>query len=244
MAGDYRRAGKTRTTLFRILTTLLDHEQYPAAQIAQTYAQRWQVEIIYLRLKVTLRGPGTRLRGQTPRLAEQEIYGLLAVYNTLVGLAIAAAVTLDVDPDEINFAAVVALARTATRPGCTRCGHTPDNPAQDLITAITAQPRNRTDRQRTSTELARMSLRLTALGAPDSDRRRVSSSQCTRRNPVPFEDSVPPCQAVVRHPGDPRCCAGKDWSIPTCRNGPAPATPPRRPDLRMGPRTRRRQRPD
>jgi len=143
-------AGKTRTTRFRILTTLLDHEQYPAEQIAQTYAQRWQVEIIYLRLKVTLRGPGTRLRGQTPQLAEQEIYGLLTVYNTLVSLAVAAAVVLDVDPDEINFAAVVTLARTATQPGCTRCGHATDNPAQDLITAITAQPRNRTDRQRTS----------------------------------------------------------------------------------------------
>ncbi len=143
-------AGKTRTTLFRILTTLLDHEQYPAEQIAQTYAQRWQVEIIYLRLKVTLRGPGTRLRGQTPRLAEQEIYGLLTVYNTLAGLAVAAAVVLDVDPDEINFAAVLTLTRAATRPGCTRCGHASDNPADNLITAITAQPRNRTDRQRTS----------------------------------------------------------------------------------------------
>jgi hypothetical protein len=143
-------AGKARTTLFRILTTLLDHEQYPAEQIAQTYAQRWQVEIIYLRLKVTLREPATRLRGQTPRLAEQEIYGLLIVYNALVGLAVAAAVILDVDPDEINFAAVLALTRAATGPGCTRCGHTRDNLTEDLITAIAAQPRNRTKRQRTS----------------------------------------------------------------------------------------------
>ena len=143
-------AGKTRTTLFRILTTLLDHDQYPAEQIAQTYAQRWQVEIIYLRLKVTLREPGTRLRGQTPRLAEQEIYGLLIVYNALVALAVAAAVILDVDPDDINFAAVLALTRAATSPGCTRCGHTSDNPTEDLISAIAAQPRNRTERQRTS----------------------------------------------------------------------------------------------
>ena len=142
--------GKARTTRFRILTTLLDHEQYPAEKIAQTYAQRWQVEIIYLRLKATLRESGTRLRGQTPRLAEQEIYGLLIVYNALVRLAVAAAVILDVDPDEINFAAVLALTRATTSPGCARCGHTTDNPTEDLITAITVQPRNRTDRQRTS----------------------------------------------------------------------------------------------
>ncbi len=74
-------AGKARTSLFRILTTLLDHEQYPAEQIAQTYAERWQVEIIYLRLKATLRGSGTRLRGQTPQLAVQELWGLLTVYT-------------------------------------------------------------------------------------------------------------------------------------------------------------------
>jgi hypothetical protein len=143
-------SGRARITRFRILTTLLDHEQYPAEQIAAIYAQRWQVEIIYLRIKTTLRGSGTRLRGQTPRLAEQEIWGLLTVYNALAGLAVAAAVTLDVDPDEINFAAVLALTHAATGPACTHCGRASDNQVDDLITAITAQPRNRTGRQRTS----------------------------------------------------------------------------------------------
>jgi hypothetical protein len=145
-------AGKARTSLFRILTTLLNPAQYPADKIAQTYAQRWQVEIIYLRLKSTLRGSGTRLRGQTPQLAVQEIWGLLTVYNTLAGLAATAAIILDVDPDDINFAAVLALTRAnaTTDPTCIHCGHRPDNPINNLITAITAQPRNRTTRQRTS----------------------------------------------------------------------------------------------
>jgi hypothetical protein len=144
--------GRVRTSRFRILTTLLDHEQYPADQIAAVYAERWQVEVIYLRVKSTLRGAGTRLRGQTPDLAVQEIWGLLTVYNALVGLAVAAAVVLDVDPDEISFAAVLALTRTSatTDPGCVQCGHRPDNPVDDLVTAIAAQPRNRTTRQRTS----------------------------------------------------------------------------------------------
>src|SRR6266540_3684667 len=105
--------GRARTSRFRILTTLLDHEQYPAGQIAAVYAERWQVEVIYLRVKSTLRGAGTRLRGQTPALAVQEIWGLLTVYNALVGLAVAAAVVLGVDPDAISFAAVLALTRTS-----------------------------------------------------------------------------------------------------------------------------------
>src|SRR6266542_463561 len=139
------------TSRFRILTTLLDHEQYPAGQIAAVYAERWQVEVIYLRVKSTLRGAGTRLRGQTPALAVQEIWGLLTVYNALVGLAVAAAVVLGVDPDAISFAAVLALTRTSatTDLACVQCGHRSD-PVDDLVTAITAQPRNRTTRKRTS----------------------------------------------------------------------------------------------
>jgi hypothetical protein len=144
--------GRARTSRFRILTTLLDHTRYPAGQIAAVYAERWQAEVIYLRVKSTLRGTGTRLRGQTPTLADQEIWGLLTVYNALVGLAVAAAVTLGVDPDEISFAAVLALTRAsaATDPACVQCGHQSANPVDDLVTAIAAQPRNRTTRQRSS----------------------------------------------------------------------------------------------
>src|SRR5665811_1574725 len=38
--------GRSRTSQFRVLTTLLDHDSYPAAQVA-CYAQRWQVELVY-----------------------------------------------------------------------------------------------------------------------------------------------------------------------------------------------------
>ena len=56
---------RTRTSRFRVLTTLLDHTLYPARQLAAAYAERWQVELAYFNLKVTLRGGGTRLRGKT-----------------------------------------------------------------------------------------------------------------------------------------------------------------------------------
>jgi hypothetical protein len=67
-------AGKTTTSRFRILTTLLDHEDCPAAAIAECYAERWQVELVYKSIKSTLRGGNRRLRGQAPELAEQEIW--------------------------------------------------------------------------------------------------------------------------------------------------------------------------
>ena len=65
--------GTTSTSTFRVLTTLLDHDAYPAMKIAECYAQRWQIELAYKTIKTTLRGGNRRLRGQTPDLAEQEI---------------------------------------------------------------------------------------------------------------------------------------------------------------------------
>ncbi len=147
--------GRTRTSRFRILTTLTDHTLYPARQIAAAYAERWQVELAYYNLKVTLRGAGTRLRGQTPKLARQEIWGLLIVYNALVDLAVRTAVDLGVDPDQISFTIVLAFTRaavTAEMP-CAGCGHRPSDlrdPRQALTAAIASQPLNRTGRHRTS----------------------------------------------------------------------------------------------
>jgi hypothetical protein len=146
------RSGRTRSSRFRILTTLLDHHAYPAQAIAALYAERWQAEVVYYRIKVTLRGPGIRLRGQTPALARQEIWGLLIVYNALCDLATRTAVALHVDPDEISFTAVLRLTRAhlSADTGCRDCGHRPDDPIDTLVTAIAAHPRNRTGRQRTS----------------------------------------------------------------------------------------------
>jgi hypothetical protein len=141
-----------RTSRYRVLTTLLDHHRYPASQIAALYAERWQIELVYGRLKTTLREPGTRLRGQTPELAYQELWALLAIYNTLVRLAVTTAVDLKVDPDAISFTTVLALTRAhlATERGpCVNCGHRDPDPASTLSAAIAAQPRNRHTRTRT-----------------------------------------------------------------------------------------------
>jgi hypothetical protein len=148
-------AGRTRISTFRVLTTLLDHQAYPATEIARAYARRWQVELTYKSIKSTLRGGNRRLRGQAPDLAEQEIWGLLAVYNTLVDQAVAAAVDLGIDPHQISFTAVLRAVRdhlTGYAP-CPGCGHHPDR--ADLTAAIIAGPRNRTDRQRTAPERPR-----------------------------------------------------------------------------------------
>jgi hypothetical protein len=142
--------GRRRRSRFRILTTLLDHEAYPAQQIAAVYAERWQAELAYYRIKVTLRGNGIVLRGQTPNLAKQEIWALLCVYNALCDLATETAVSLGLDPDQISFVAVLRLTRTHATATCT-CSRQPDT----LRTAIAAHPTNRVDRHRTSPRTTR-----------------------------------------------------------------------------------------
>ena len=42
---DTYRRGRTKTSTIRVLTTLLDHEEFPAAGIAALYAERWQIEV-------------------------------------------------------------------------------------------------------------------------------------------------------------------------------------------------------
>jgi hypothetical protein len=151
--------GRSRTSRFRILTTLLDPDRCPAQQVAAGYARRWQAETAYFHLKVTLRGAGTRLRGQSPALARQEIWGLLVVYNAVVDLAVAAAIDLGVDPGRISFTAVLALTvgGAAGQPACRHCGHPPGSgdPRTDLIAAISAQPVNRIRRPRTGPRTTR-----------------------------------------------------------------------------------------
>ena len=149
------RSGKTKTTLMRVLTTLLDHAAYPAREIAVLYAERWQIEIAFLHLKRTVRGPRRPLRGQSPDLARQEAWALLLIRNITATAAARAAGPAGIDPGLIPFTAVLGLVRAhvAADARCRHCGHRPasaDAPLASLNAAILALPRHRPGRQRTS----------------------------------------------------------------------------------------------
>ncbi len=149
------RSGRTKTTLMRVLTTLLDHEAYPAREIAVLYAERWQIEIAFLHLKRTVRGARRPLRGQSPVLARQEAWALLLIHNITATAAARAAGPAGIDPGLIPFTAVLGLVRShvAADAACRHCGHRPapaDAPLASLNAAILALPRHRPGRQRTS----------------------------------------------------------------------------------------------
>jgi Transposase DDE domain len=146
------RGGRAKTSTIRLLTTLLDHEAYPASEIAVLYAERWQIEIAFLHLKKTLRGARRVLRGKSAILARQEAWAFLLVHNMIAAVAARAAALAGIDPDLIPFTAVLGLVRAGicadTR--CGHCGRLPADPFGQLIDDVTAYPRHRPGRKRTS----------------------------------------------------------------------------------------------
>ncbi|MFI6289888.1 transposase [Streptomyces sp. NPDC051018] len=78
--------GTRRTELWRLMTSLLDAESYPAHELITLYHHRWQAETCYFSLKSTILG-GRLLRSRTVPGIEQEVYALLTVYQALVRTA-------------------------------------------------------------------------------------------------------------------------------------------------------------
>lgn len=93
-----RRGGR-----YRLATTLLDPERYPATELIRLYHERWEIETAYLELKSSMLG-GRVLRARTPAGIEQEVYALLITYQLLrTAIADATAAQPGLDPDRASF---------------------------------------------------------------------------------------------------------------------------------------------
>ncbi|MFJ5157517.1 IS4 family transposase [Streptomyces sp. NPDC088353] len=78
--------GTRRTELWRLMTSLLDADRYPAQELIALYHRRWQAETCYFSLKSTILD-GRVLRSRTLSGLEQEVYALLTAYQALVHVA-------------------------------------------------------------------------------------------------------------------------------------------------------------
>ena len=150
-----RTARRARTSVIKVLTTLLDPEQFPACEIAALYAERWQVETVFLHLKKTVKGTGRVLRGRSAALVRQEAWALLLVHNMTAGLGARAAGLAGLDPHLIPFTAVLSLIRghVTADTCCPHCGKRPasgSDPIALLISQVLAHPAHRDRAARTS----------------------------------------------------------------------------------------------
>jgi hypothetical protein len=109
---EYRREGVPEAEpLYRLITTLLDPDAAPAAELAALYHERWESEGIFAEVKVTLPGQRLILRSRRADLAEQELYGLLLVHLALRRLIYDASRTAGCDPDTLSFLHAVRVVR-------------------------------------------------------------------------------------------------------------------------------------
>jgi hypothetical protein len=101
--------------LYRLVTTILDPAQAPAAELAALYHERWEAETGYGELKTRLRGAGFILRSRGPELACQEMWAFLAVCQALSGLEYQAAAQAGIDPDRLSFTVTIRITRDHAR---------------------------------------------------------------------------------------------------------------------------------
>lgn len=96
---------------YRLATTILDHRQAPAADLAALYHERWEIENAFDELKVHLRAARIVLRSKTPDLVIQELYGLLIAHFAIRALMHEAAQKAEIDPDSLSFVHAVRVIR-------------------------------------------------------------------------------------------------------------------------------------
>jgi hypothetical protein len=100
-----------RSSVYRLVTTLLDHHRHPAPDLVTLYHQRWEIETAYLELKSTILG-GRVLRARTPHGITQELYALLVTYQLLrTAMADATGSRPTIPADRASFTVALQTAR-------------------------------------------------------------------------------------------------------------------------------------
>jgi hypothetical protein len=109
---DYRLEGvEGAEPVYRLVTSILDHEKAPAQELAALYHERWEIETALDELKTHLRGAQIVLRSKTPDLVRQEFYGLVMAHFAIRGLMHEAALKAQEDPDRLSFLHAVRVVR-------------------------------------------------------------------------------------------------------------------------------------
>ena len=90
-----------RTESLTIVTTLLDHQLFPAGAFAQLYLQRWRAELFLRDIKISMNMDV--LRCKTPDMVDKELYMHLIAYNLVRTLMLQAAATRSISPVRLSF---------------------------------------------------------------------------------------------------------------------------------------------
>lgn len=98
--------------LYRLVTTILDHEQAPAKELAALYHERWDVEGFFKQIKSVQLNDSRILRSKSPDGVRQEFWAHLAVHYATTRIIVDAAKHADLDPDRISHKNAVRIIRS------------------------------------------------------------------------------------------------------------------------------------
>jgi len=90
-----------RLRRLRLVTTLLDHQQYPKEDLAAVYRARWQAELDLRSIKQVMQMDV--LRCKSPAMVRKEIWMHLLAYNLVRKLMAQAAATANISPRQVSF---------------------------------------------------------------------------------------------------------------------------------------------
>lgn len=90
-----------RTRELVLVTTLLDPQKYPAAEIAQLYLQRWEVELFFRDIKTVLQME--HLSCKSPAMVHKEFWMHMVAYNLIRALMVQAAHRYSVPLARLSF---------------------------------------------------------------------------------------------------------------------------------------------
>lgn len=104
-----------RAERYRLITSLLDPTECPAATLAAEYHQRWEVESTAAEVKVHQadRRPAPHVRSRRPREVVQEVYGLALAHLAIRLTMVEAAARAGLDPDRLSFTGTLRVLRRA-----------------------------------------------------------------------------------------------------------------------------------
>lgn len=130
-----------------LLTSLLDPERFPAAEIVALYHERWEIELGYNEVKRVMLRREESTRSKSPRGVAQELWGLAIAYNLVRYEAERVAEQAGVPPVRISFVAALTFIESALRSwGTDNLGRAPQrliNLREDLSHYVLPERRSR-----------------------------------------------------------------------------------------------------
>ena len=103
----------TEQLTYRLITSVLDIEKFPAELLAREYHQRWEVENTIDEVKIHLLGRKTHVRSQKPREVVQEVYGWLLGHWAVRVLILQTATSAGVPPLRLSNTYTLRVIRPA-----------------------------------------------------------------------------------------------------------------------------------